>query len=185
MRFSGGHFLQFFHRIFERNVRNDFSFATIGFGDFVSSQQANETPYIAFYRVANFVFLSIGACCVYSLFNVASIVIRQLLNGIIKSIDVQVHRPACCKRKKRRYMGLGLRPPPGYNPSERSSLDGLENDGLLSLKEFLMNNQSNMILLQKQLIKSAMKNTSPQDEQKITATRVGPMGLLSQTFGDT
>lgn len=80
-------------------------------------------------------------------------------------------------------MGLGLRPPPGYDPSERSSFDS-SGDGLLSLKEFLMNNQSNMILLQKQLIKSATKNTI-QDEQKITATRVGPMGILSQTFGDT
>lgn len=66
--------------------------------------------------------------------------------------------------------------------SERSSVDYA--DGLLSLKEFLMNNQSSMIMLQKQLIKSAMKNVVENEEQKISATRVGPMGILDEAFGD-
>jgi potassium channel subfamily K protein 13 len=166
-----------------------FSFATIGFGDLVSSQQANDVERINLYRCANFVFLSLGVCCVYSLFNVASIVIRQMLNCIIKKMDVRIYQPVCCKRKKRRYMGLGLRPPVGYdeNESARCSVGGRDSpDGLISLKEFLLNNQSNMLLLQKQLIKSATKNaTSTLDDQKITATRVGPMGILTQKFGET
>lgn len=66
--------------------------------------------------------------------------------------------------------------------SERSSID--MQDGLLSLKEFLMNNQSSVLLLQKQLIKSAMKNVRDIEEQKISATRVGPMGILDEAFGD-
>ncbi|PIO59660.1 hypothetical protein TELCIR_18873 [Teladorsagia circumcincta] len=71
----------------------------------------------------------------------------------------------------------------GYDEaSERSSVD--YQDGLLSLKEFLMNNQSSVLLLQKQLIKSAMKNVKDNEEQKISATRVGPMGILDQAFGD-
>ena len=59
-------------------------------------------------------------------------------------------------------------------------------DGLLSLKEFLMyNHQSNLVMLQKQLIKSAFRRDSTEEDgEKISATRVGPMGILSERFGD-
>lgn len=86
-------------------------------------------------------------------------------------------------------MGLGLRPPDGYTPeSARSSLGGPSSpDGLISLKEFLLTNQSNMLLLQKQLIKSAAKNTAStlDEDQKISAVSVGPMGILTQKFGES
>ncbi|CAI5453569.1 unnamed protein product [Caenorhabditis angaria] len=159
------------------------SFATIGFGDYVSHQKdtSNYENPVA-YRFLNFILLTFGACFFYCLSNVSSIVVRQLLNWMIKKMDVKVEdRAFLCFKKKRRYMGLGLRPPKGYDmTSERSSVDYA--DGLLSLKEFLMNNQSSMIMLQKQLIKSAMKNAD--EEQKISATRVGPMGILDEAFGD-
>ncbi|KAK5983704.1 hypothetical protein GCK32_009581 [Trichostrongylus colubriformis] len=157
-----------------------FSFATIGFGDYVSNQKDVTKINGDLYRFLNFALLTLGACCFYCLFNVSSIVVRQLLNFMIKKMDVK--GTICCLKKKRRYMGLGLRPPKGYDEaSERSSVD--YQDGLLSLKEFLMNNQSSVLLLQKQLIKSAMKNVKD-EEQKISATRVGPMGILDQAFGD-
>ncbi|KJH53672.1 Ion channel [Dictyocaulus viviparus] len=157
------------------------SFATIGFGDYVSNQKDVTKMNGDIYRFLNFALLTLGASCFYCLFNVSSIVVRQLLNFMIKKMDVK--GTICCLKKKRRYMGLGLRPPKGYDQaSERSSLD--YQDGLLSLKEFLMNNQSSVLLLQKQLIKSAMKNAKENEEQKISATRVGPMGILDQAFGD-
>ncbi|XGW06763.1 hypothetical protein V3C99_016800 [Haemonchus contortus] len=157
------------------------SFATIGFGDYVSNQKDVTKINGDLYRFLNFALLTLGACCFYCLFNVSSIVVRQLLNFMIKKMDVK--GTICCLKKKRRYMGLGLRPPKGYDEaSERSSVD--YQDGLLSLKEFLMNNQSSVLLLQKQLIKSAMKNAKDNEEQKISATRVGPMGILDQAFGD-
>ncbi|KHJ88659.1 Ion channel [Oesophagostomum dentatum] len=157
------------------------SFATIGFGDYVSNQKDVTKMNRDVYRFLNFAMLTLGACCFYCLFNVSSIVVRQLLNFMIKKMDVK--GTICCLKKKRRYMGLGLRPPKGYDEaSERSSVD--YQDGLLSLKEFLMNNQSSVLLLQKQLIKSAMKNAKENEEQKISATRVGPMGILDQAFGD-
>uniref|UniRef100_A0A1I7TBX0 TWiK family of potassium channels protein 7 n=1 Tax=Caenorhabditis tropicalis TaxID=1561998 RepID=A0A1I7TBX0_9PELO len=184
------------------------SFATIGFGDYVSNQQDvtrmspdlyrlvcvgvgcvvdEEIHYIEMNhcsRFVNFCLLTLGACFFYCLSNVSSIVVRQLLNWMIKKMDIKVDdRSFLCFKKKRRYMGLGLRPPKGYDmTSERSSVDYA--DGLLSLKEFLMNNQSSMIMLQKQLIKSAMKNVVENEEQKISATRVGPMGILDEAFGD-
>ncbi|WKY14031.1 hypothetical protein Q1695_004676 [Nippostrongylus brasiliensis] len=157
------------------------SFATIGFGDYVSNQKDVAKMNGDLYRFLNFVLLTLGACCFYCLFNVSSIVVRQLLNFMIKKMDVK--GTICCLKKKRRYMGLGLRPPKGYDQaSERSSVD--YQDGLLSLKEFLMNNQSSVVLLQKQLIKSALKNAKENEEQKISATRVGPMGILDEAFGD-
>uniref|UniRef100_A0A914YZ20 Uncharacterized protein n=1 Tax=Panagrolaimus superbus TaxID=310955 RepID=A0A914YZ20_9BILA len=105
-------------------------------------------------------------------------------------MDVKLENPICCGRRKRtRYMGLGLRPPPGFTGfdiSERSSIDST-GDGLLSLKEFLMyNHQSNLVMLQKQLIKSAFRRQESVDDdtEKISATRVGPMGILSEKFGE-
>ncbi|VDM78642.1 unnamed protein product [Strongylus vulgaris] len=89
------------------------SFATIGFGDYVSNQKDVISMNRDFYRFLNFILLTIGACCFYCLFNVSSIVVRQLLNFMIKKMDVK--GTICCLKKKRRYMGLGLRPPKGKN----------------------------------------------------------------------
>lgn len=62
------------------------SFATIGFGDFVSAQKPNQFygPGLHAYRFFNFTVLVLGCCCIYSLFNVISITIKQFLNCIIK-----------------------------------------------------------------------------------------------------
>ncbi|XP_047002587.1 potassium channel subfamily K member 13-like [Schistocerca americana] len=59
------------------------SFATIGFGDYVTTQQEPDYPHVHWYRFGNFVFLVLGCCCIYSLFNVTSIVIKQFLNWLI------------------------------------------------------------------------------------------------------
>ncbi|XP_044733394.1 potassium channel subfamily K member 13-like [Chrysoperla carnea] len=58
------------------------SFATIGFGDYVSTDDISY-PNLYIYRVVNFMFLVIGCCCIYSLLNVTSIVIKQFLNWMI------------------------------------------------------------------------------------------------------
>nr|CAD7463839.1 unnamed protein product [Timema tahoe] len=62
------------------------SFATIGFGDYVSTQEP-AYPHVHWYRFSNFVFLVLGCCCIYSLFNVTSIVIKQALNWMIVRLD--------------------------------------------------------------------------------------------------
>ncbi len=72
----------------------------------------------------------------------------------------------------------------GFDMSQWSSMDSLGGDGLLSLKEFLMTNQSSVVQLQKHLVMSAAKNRDNLATQKISAARVGPMGILSETFGD-
>ncbi|VDK46113.1 unnamed protein product [Anisakis simplex] len=157
-------------------------FATIGFGDFVPYQGSDFDYSHNLVRIANFLLLSLGACCMYCLFNVSSIVIRQLLNWLIRQINIKTGDTVfCCKTKPKRYMGLGLRPPAGYDGRERNAIN--ENgEGLQSLKDFLMSNRNSVVLLQTQLIKSAAKNTP--NEEKISANRVGPMGMLNETFGD-
>ncbi|XP_010836959.1 PREDICTED: potassium channel subfamily K member 12, partial [Bison bison bison] len=48
------------------------TFSTIGFGDLVSSQHAAYRNQ-GLYRLGNFLFILLGVCCIYSLFNVISI----------------------------------------------------------------------------------------------------------------
>ncbi|XP_059473207.1 potassium channel subfamily K member 13-like [Neocloeon triangulifer] len=69
------------------------SFATIGFGDYVATQ-AETYPHDNWYRFGNFIFLVLGCCCTYSLFNVTSIVIKQALNWLIARLDFRCERAA-------------------------------------------------------------------------------------------
>ncbi|GLV33088.1 uncharacterized protein CBL_10436 [Carabus blaptoides fortunei] len=62
------------------------SFATIGFGDYVSTQELSY-PNVYLYRIGNFFFLVLGCCCIYSLLNVTSIVIKQVLNWLILQLQ--------------------------------------------------------------------------------------------------
>lgn len=62
------------------------AFSTIGFGDLVSSQRESYNEQEA-YRVGNCLFILMGVCCIYSLFNVISIIIKQTLNWILAKLD--------------------------------------------------------------------------------------------------
>lgn len=69
------------------------AFSTIGFGDMVSSQRVvYEGHATAAYRLGNFFFILTGVCCIYSLFNVISIVIKQVLNWLLRRLEA----PCCC-----------------------------------------------------------------------------------------
>ncbi|XP_061753747.1 potassium channel subfamily K member 13 [Nerophis ophidion] len=61
------------------------AFSTIGFGDLVSSQRAHYESQEA-YRLGNCLFILMGVCCIYSLFNVISIIIKQTLNWILEKL---------------------------------------------------------------------------------------------------
>ncbi|KAL6064754.1 hypothetical protein STEG23_024836, partial [Scotinomys teguina] len=61
------------------------AFSTIGFGDLVSSQNAQYKSQ-GLYRFANFFFILMGVCCIYSLFNVISILIKQTVNWILRKL---------------------------------------------------------------------------------------------------
>ena len=72
------------------------SFATIGFGDVVAGTEA----WGGWYSVANFLLTVAGVCCMYSLFNIVSIVIKQALHWVIKRVDGLWARPAASVAKE-------------------------------------------------------------------------------------
>lgn len=75
------------------------AFSTIGFGDLVSSQREHYDSQGA-YRLGNCLFILMGVCCIYSLFNVISIVIKQTLNWILGKLvcSGQHQLSSCCER---------------------------------------------------------------------------------------
>ncbi|XP_035478821.2 potassium channel subfamily K member 13 [Scophthalmus maximus] len=61
------------------------AFSTVGFGDFVSGQREHhEDTWV--YQVANCLLMLLGVCCTYSLFNAISVIIKQGLNWILKTL---------------------------------------------------------------------------------------------------
>ncbi|XP_039633181.1 potassium channel subfamily K member 13 [Perca fluviatilis] len=80
------------------------AFSTIGFGDLVSSQRQQYESQEA-YRLGNCLFILMGVCCIYSLFNVISIIIKQTLTWIVgKLVCSGRHRPCSCSRNGCRWL---------------------------------------------------------------------------------
>ncbi|KAL7853980.1 hypothetical protein AOLI_G00208240 [Acnodon oligacanthus] len=77
------------------------AFSTIGFGDLVSSQRESYKNQEA-YRLGNCLFILMGVCCIYSLFNVISIIIKQTLNWILAKLDCSRMQCPCRGRTYRR-----------------------------------------------------------------------------------
>lgn len=152
------------------------------------SQQAVVSVPLMVYRVANFLILTLGCCCIYSLFNVTSILIRQVLNRIIKLLDCRCERPRCLRRRKnRRHLGLGLRTDVEIPSDEESSRRG--SDAVVSLKEFLEHNKLSLVMMQKLLIEHSQKRNTDDNcrydtSMAISASAVGPLAILTKKFGD-
>ncbi|XP_033834565.1 potassium channel subfamily K member 13 [Periophthalmus magnuspinnatus] len=73
------------------------AFSTIGFGDLVSSQRQQYESQAA-YSFGNCLFILMGVCCIYSLFNVISIIIKQTLNWILSKVvcSRSLQTCSCC-----------------------------------------------------------------------------------------
>ncbi|XP_078516188.1 potassium channel subfamily K member 13 [Lissotriton helveticus] len=138
------------------------AFSTIGFGDLVSSQNANYKSQ-GLYRFGNFVFILMGVCCIYSLFNVISIVIKQCINWILKKLDC-----GCCQRCQRKlFRARRNAVMPGNIRTRRnisietdgvneSEVDGRRMSGeMISMKDFLAANKVSLAIMQKQLSETA------------------------------
>ncbi|KAJ1105323.1 hypothetical protein NDU88_002731 [Pleurodeles waltl] len=138
------------------------AFSTIGFGDLVSSQNANYKSQ-GLYRFGNFVFILMGVCCIYSLFNVISIVIKQCINWILKKLDC-----GCCQRCQRKlFRARRNAVMPGNIRTRRnisietdgvneSEVDGRRMSGeMISMRDFLAANKVSLAIMQKQLSETA------------------------------
>uniref|UniRef100_H3AF11 Potassium channel domain-containing protein n=1 Tax=Latimeria chalumnae TaxID=7897 RepID=H3AF11_LATCH len=137
------------------------AFSTIGFGDLVSSQKA-EYKNQGFYRLGNFLFILMGVCCIYSLFNVISIVIKQILNWMLKKLECRYcHR---CQKKNLRHHRNAVNPGNFKHRRHDVSIDTVcdsETDGrrmsgeMISVKDFLASNKVSLAIMQKQLSETA------------------------------
>lgn len=167
------------------------AFSTIGFGDLVSGQQARYDGQ-GLYRVANFVLLLSGVCCLYSLFNVVSILVRQAVNWALGRAA-----GAGCRR------GRGRGGPPRRNavgPGRvRSGARGAaEADGssgarrlsgeMVSMKDLLAANKASLAALQKQLSEAASgrprrASTPPADDE--FSGGVGAFAVMNGRLAET
>ncbi|TRZ01651.1 hypothetical protein DNTS_006138, partial [Danionella cerebrum] len=166
------------------------AFSTIGFGDMVSNQREVYKAQVA-YRVGNFLFIVTGVCCIYSLFNVISIVIKQVLNWLLQRLEA----PCQCPGQARRNAIV-----PGHMRSRRensidtevvndSEADGRRMSGeMISMKDFLAANKVNLAIMQKQL--SEMANGHPRQSGSSSRHNefsggVGALGIMNNRLAET
>ncbi|KAL2082999.1 hypothetical protein ACEWY4_020772 [Coilia grayii] len=171
------------------------TFSTIGFGDFVSSQGA-AYDYQALYRLANFLFILLGVCCIYSLFNVISIVIKQVLNWILGKV--------CCQRCNKPNVFLGRRNAirPGSRircghaarsndsdgPGGDSDTEGRRLSGeMISMRDLAASNKVSLALMQKQLSETAngYPRTVCGSRQNGFSGGVGALGIMNNRLAET
>ncbi|KAJ8045367.1 Potassium channel subfamily K member 12 [Holothuria leucospilota] len=183
------------------------AFSTIGFGDLVPSQQENYYELIL-YRLGNFCFLTAGVCCIYSFYNVISIVIKQFLNLCLRKLDCK-----CCHRRKPRPRRNAITP--GHlqrqlhsSQEEKRSENGTsaagktnnvevtefdsETDGagrrmsgeMISMKDFLQSNKVSLAVMQKQLYETR-RNHGGGAVPSPLGQGVGSLAMLNNKLQET
>ncbi|NXB36644.1 KCNKD protein, partial [Eulacestoma nigropectus] len=171
------------------------AFSTIGFGDLVSSQNIRYESQ-GLYRFGNFVFILMGVCCIYSLFNVISIVIKQSINWILKKLACK-----CCHRCQRRLFHSRRNVVmPGNVRSRRnisietdvvheSDTDGRRLSGeMISMKDFLASNKVSLAIMQKQLSETANgypRQMNSNSKQNGFSGGVGALAIMNNRLAET
>ncbi len=174
------------------------TFSTIGFGDLVSSQNA-AYGYQGLYRLANFFFILTGVCCIYSLFNVISIVIKQVLNWMLGKMSC-----VCCQRCSKANAFLGrrnaIRPgsrlrrgrfartPDSDGPCD-SDTEGRRLSGeMISMRDLTGSNKISLAIMQKQLSESANgypRTVCGSSRQNGFSGGVGALGIMNNRLAET
>ncbi|XP_061596912.1 potassium channel subfamily K member 13 [Cololabis saira] len=189
------------------------AFSTIGFGDLVSSQREHYESHGA-YRLGNCLFILMGVCCIYSLFNVISIVIKQTLNWILEKLACSgKHRPcSCCGRgclwlccpclkSKNQHR---RRPPANLRLKCDGSVEtvcGSDTDAgladevhvgrrlsgeMISVNEFMVSNKVSLALLQKQLSETAHQGPrQSHGHQNGFSGGVGALAIMNNRLQET
>ncbi|XP_066908312.1 potassium channel subfamily K member 13 [Halyomorpha halys] len=174
------------------------SFSTIGFGDYVTTQQI-AYPHLSLYRFVNFVFIAMGCCCIYSLFNVTSIVIKEGLNWMLIRLDchgcgrasdkaTRMLRRHSLKIQQRARRRSSFSLPKNFRKRSDSGVSNTDSNGRrlsgeISMKELLYGNKVSLAVMQKQLYEAAMiqKGYYTQEEEKdrFSPGMVGPLAIIS------
>ncbi|XP_068457176.1 potassium channel subfamily K member 13 isoform X3 [Clinocottus analis] len=187
------------------------AFSTIGFGDLVSSQRQQYESQEA-YRLGNCIFILMGVCCIYSLFNVISIIIKQTLTWIVgKLVCSGRHQScSCCRPGQKRLKRNTVQPISSHCPAGRhrymdgsvetvcdSETDaGAVADGvyvgrrlsgeMISVNEFMVSNKVSLALLQKQLSETAHQGPRQSySHQNGFSGGVGALAIMNNRLQET
>ncbi|XP_050807877.1 potassium channel subfamily K member 12 [Gopherus flavomarginatus] len=172
------------------------TFSTIGFGDLVSSQNAVYQNQ-GLYRFGNFMFILMGVSCIYSLFNVISIVIKQVLNWLLKKFGCR-----CCSKCHKSSARLGRRNAITPGSRFRRHNISVETDGqydsdtegrrlsgeMISMKELTASNKVSLAILQKQLSEMANgypRNVSMNSRQNGFSAGIGALAIMNNRLVET
>ncbi|CDQ58799.1 unnamed protein product [Oncorhynchus mykiss] len=140
------------------------AFSTIGFGDLVSSQREHYEAQEA-YRLGNCLFILMGVCCIYSLFNVISIIIKQTLNWILARLACPGRRCPCspppARLRQQHFKRNAVQPTPSQTDAG-AGVDGVAggrrlSGEMISVNDFTASNKVSLALLQKQLCETAQQ----------------------------
>ncbi|XP_037544001.1 potassium channel subfamily K member 13 isoform X1 [Nematolebias whitei] len=189
------------------------AFSTIGFGDLVSSQRDQYESQGA-YRFGNCLFILMGVCCIYSLFNVISIVIKQTLNWILGKLvcSKQHHhnqRRLTTFLRPKRMKRNAVQPISSHCPTGRHRYTGgsvetvcdSETDAgaaaevydgrrlseeLISVNELMVSNKVSLALLQKQLSETAHQGPRQSyGHQNGFSGGVGALAIMNNRLQET
>lgn len=183
------------------------AFSTIGFGDMVSDQHEDYDAQGA-YRLGNFLCILTGVCCIYSLFNVISIVIKQVLNWLLRRLKAMCGLAVCpgvvvgargAHHPRRNAVAPGRSGPAPRGARRDPSVDTeganeSETDGrrlsgeMISMRDFLAANKVNLAIMQKQL--SEMANGHPQpagsgSRHNGFSGGIGALGIMNNRLAET
>ncbi|XP_070773907.1 potassium channel subfamily K member 13 isoform X4 [Enoplosus armatus] len=186
------------------------AFSTIGFGDLVSSQRQQYESQEA-YRLGNCLFILMGVCCIYSLFNVISIIIKQTLTWIVgKLVCSGRHQRLPAHLRQKRLKRNTVQPISSHCPAGRhrytegsvetvcdSETDaGAVADGvyvgrrlsgeMISVNEFMVSNKVSLALLQKQLSETAHQGPRQSySHQNGFSGGVGALAIMNNRLQET
>uniref|UniRef100_A0A673ABI1 Potassium channel, subfamily K, member 12 like n=1 Tax=Sphaeramia orbicularis TaxID=375764 RepID=A0A673ABI1_9TELE len=161
------------------------AFSTIGFGDFVSSQRQQYESQAA-YRLGNCLFILMGVCCIYSLFNVISIIIKQTLNWILGKLVC----PGSHQKKHNRIHG-SVETVCDSETDGAAGADGIHvgrrlSGEMISVNEFMVSNKVSLALLQKQLSETAHQGPRPSyGHQNGFSGGVGALAIMNNRLQET
>ncbi|XP_076443039.1 potassium channel subfamily K member 13-like [Babylonia areolata] len=166
------------------------TFATIGFGDYVVSQKSSYAN-VHLYRLGNFVFIVLGCCCVYSLFNVTSIIIKQVLNWLLRRLNCQC---TCQLKKPPMTRRNAITPGHLHRGNKAPTVTVTDTDGdsdseyrrnsgeMISMKDFLQANKISLAMMQKQLWETAQRGRANNNNSGFQ-DGVGPLAILNRKLG--
>uniref|UniRef100_A0A3Q3S667 Potassium channel, subfamily K, member 12 like n=1 Tax=Mastacembelus armatus TaxID=205130 RepID=A0A3Q3S667_9TELE len=148
------------------------AFSTIGFGDLVSSQRQHYESQEA-YRLGNCLFILMGVCCIYSLFNVISIVIKQTLQ--LDSGQKQRRLPALCDSETDGGVVAD-----GVYVGRRLSGE------MISVNEFMVSNKVHLHCCRKQLSETAHQGPRQSyGHQNGFSGGVGALAIMNNRLQET